>query len=134
MAPDAQGHLQAVWQPLPDKTPVQSGDLLRCTLRAENSGPRPTQHLVLTQPIPHGATYVPSSVSVAGADAVQPSFLLDGETTYSAAPTVPGPPQADGSTVRVPAPAEAYRALRWTFAQPLAPRQAALVSFQEKVR
>ena len=130
---DAQGREQEGWQAVPDNASVAPDETLRYTLRVENAGPRPIQNLVLTQPVPPRTTYALSSVAVEGADGVAPAFRVDGESAFQEAPTV-AVAQADGTAARVPAPAEAYRALRWTFVQPLAPAQVARITYQVKVR
>jgi len=130
---DAQGQPQESWQAVSDKAAVAPGETLRYTLRVENAGPRPIRNLALTQPVPPRTTYALSSVGIDGADGVQAAFRVDGESAFQAAPTG-AVAQPDGTIARVPAPAEAYRALRWTFGQSLAPAQIARITYQIKVR
>lgn len=130
---DAQGQPHEMWQGIPDKASVAPGETLRYTLRVENAGARPIRNLILTQPVPPRTAYALSSAGVEGAEGVQPTFRVDGESAFQAAPTV-AVAQPDGTVARVPAPAASYRALRWTFAQPLVPAQVARITYQVKVR
>lgn len=130
---DAQGQMHEAWQALSDKASVAPGETLRYTLRVENAGARPIRNLVLSQPVPPRTAYALSSAGVDGADGVQTTFRVDGESAFQAAPTV-AQTQPDGTVAHVPAPAEAYRALRWTFGQALAPAQVARITYQIKVR
>ncbi len=133
MVSDTQGRTQETWQALADGVGVQPGDVLRYTLRVQNGGALPVKNFVLTQPVPSGMVLQPGTVTVSGADGVQTLFRIDGQAGYSAAPTISAP-QPDGSVRSVPAPAEAYRAVRWVFAQPVAPAQDVRAVYTEKVR
>lgn len=130
---DAQGHVQETWTTLGAGTAVQAGDRLRCTVRITAQSARPVAHFVLTQPVPAGLAYVAGSASVRGADGVGITFRADGADGFQAVPTV-RVPQPDGSVKAVPAPPGTFRAVRWTWSQPLLPGQTAEAVFSEEVR
>ena len=126
---DAQGREQVFWKTL-DNGGVKPGDVLRYTLAGENHGPLPVSGLILTQPIPVEATFLPHSIT--GSDQARVTYSVDRGRTFDAAPTVrvAGP----GGTVKtLPAPPTAYTHVRWTLLDPVAPGASVRVACEVKV-
>ena len=126
---DAQGREQVFWQPL-GHGGVRPGDVLRYTLAGENHGPLPVSGLILTQPIPVEATFLPHSIT--GSDDARVTYSVDRGRTFDAAPTVriAGP---GGIIQTLPAPPTAYTHVRWTLLGPVAPGASVRVACEVKV-
>ncbi len=114
---DAEGNEVISWDSLEGEAKVKPGDVLRYTLSSENSGDKPAENLVLTQPIPAQTAYVIDSARANGATL---TYSIDGGQTYTVEPTVEVTLE-DGSVEVQPAPAEAYTHVRWDYGESLAP-------------
>lgn len=109
--PDTHFDGQYVWTALaPNSGAVHPGDVLRYRVAAENIGKAAVANLVVTQPIPAGTVYAPG-LDRETSEGPKPDFSLDGKR-FSTRPTR-AMPSADGIIHLVPAPPEAYVALRW---------------------
>lgn len=107
---------------------LRAGDKVRYTIVALNKGDAPALALAPSDPIPARMEYVGSSATAANA---KPEFTLDGKT-WSAHPTVIVK-TATGNVVK-PAPASAYKSIRWVMATPLAPKASAKFAFEVRVK
>lgn len=131
-AADAQGKPHISWAALTAASiKVHPGDVLRYRVQAENSGAVPITGLAVTQPVPSGSVYLAHSADGEAANGAQVAYSLDG-THFSALPmrTVTG---LDGVPQTLPAPPEAYTALRWRFPT-LPARTTEAVTYQVRVR
>lgn len=107
------------------------GDTLVYTLEARNAGDGPAVGADLDDPIPEGTTLVVDSVEKSGA---RLSASLDGAKTWVAFPALVERRAEDGTTTRVPVPAEAYTHLRWSLPGAIAPGESRNVSFKVRIR
>ncbi|MBD1936284.1 DUF11 domain-containing protein [Microcoleus sp. FACHB-68] len=112
---DENGKQKTTWQTLPASAVVQPGDIIRYTLRGENSTTSPVNNFVLTQPIPQQTVYILNSA--AGLEA-KITYSIDNAKTYLANPTIQET-LPDGTIETKPAPAEAYTHIRWEFTKPV---------------
>ena len=126
---DENGKENTTWQTLPANAVVQSGDIIRYTLRGENSTASLVNNFVLTQPIPKQSVYVLNSAT--GTDA-KITYSIDNAKTYLANPTIQET-LPDGRVETKPAPAEAYTHIRWEFTKPVNPAQIG-ATYQVKVK
>lgn len=106
---DEQGKQKVTWQPLKGQAVVQSGDVLRYTLKAENTSDRPVKNLILNQPIPKGMVYVLKSTTVTNNAKI--SYSIDGGRSFVENPTVKVT-LPNGKVEIQPAPASAYTNIR----------------------
>ncbi len=116
------------------REPVENaspGDVLVYTIRAENVGDRPALHTNVEDPVPDGTVLDPSSVSTTRASV---DASLDGGKSWQAFPARLQVRQDDGTVREVPAPAESYTHLRWTFRDPLGPGEEREVLFKVRIQ
>lgn len=116
---DETGKQNTTWQTLPASAVVQPGDIIRYTLRGENSTTSPVNNFVLTQPIPQKTVYILNSAI--GTEA-KITYSIDNAKTYLANPTIQET-LPDGTIEIKPAPAEAYTHIRWEFTKPVNPAE-----------
>lgn len=132
VAADAQGKPRISWTALSAASiKVHPGDVLRYRVQAENTGAVPITGLAVTQPVPSGSVYLAHSADGEADSGAQVAYSLDG-AHFSVLPTrtVTGP---DGVAQTLPAPPEAYTALRWRFPT-LPARSNEAVTYQVRVR
>lgn len=125
---DASGRSSVVREPVAIANP---GDVIVYTLTAKNTGDAPALDPRIEDPLPSGTLLLLDSVETGGA-AVGAS--LDGGKTWQPFPARVERRRDDGTTERVPAPAEAYTILRWTFPDPLGPGESKDVRFKVRIR
>lgn len=128
---DDQGQPQIDWLRLEGEATVQPQDVLRYTISSANAGEMPAKNLVITQTIPPQMTYVLATAT--GNDGAAITYSLDGGESFVAEPLVEVV-QEDGTVTLEPAPAEAYTAIRWDFAQALEPEVAVQVAYDVAVK
>lgn len=129
---DAQGKEVRGWQAIPgNNVAAAPGQMLRFTLKAENTGDRPAKKLMLAQPIPPGTSYVLNTATAQSP--VRIVYSIDGGKTFVAKPTVKVS-LPDGKTEVRPAPAEVYTHVRWFFDQALLPKTSSKVFYQVKLK
>lgn len=133
MQKDAQGKQQITWQTLQGKVTVQPGDVIRYTVKGENSSNRPVNNLAFTQPIPQGTVYVLNSATVAQNAGARITYSINNGKTFVAKPMVQVK-LPDGKVEMRPAPAEAYTHVRWNFGSSVNPKTAMTASYQVKVQ
>ncbi len=104
-------------------TKVVPGDQVVWTITAANVCEGKAERFSIDNPVPTHMAYVPESAAVPGAEV---RYSLDGQR-YDA-PAALTVREADGSA-RV-ARADEYSAIRWTFANPVAPGQVAIARFR----
>ncbi len=133
----------AKWQALSSDSSsvIHSGDVIRYTLDVVNTGAPAVSGLVVTQPIPDGTIYILNTVRQTVSYA-SVTYLAGGASQYAAHPVAAQTPIKSGvatptpdlSPTPVPAPADSYQQVRWTFTQPLPGRTSVQVSYQVLVR
>lgn len=106
---DQQGKQIQKWQALKGQAVVQTLDVLRYTLNAENTSDRPVKNLILNQPIPKGMVYVLKSTNVTKNAKV--TYSIDGGRSFVENPTVKVT-LPNGKVKTQPAPASAYTNIR----------------------
>ena len=116
---DETGTQKTTWQTLPASAVVQPGDIIRYSLRGENSTSSPVNNFVLTQPIPQQTVYILNSATGLQAKI---TYSIDNAKTYLANPTLQET-LPDGTIQTKPAPAEAYTHIRWEFTKPVNPAE-----------
>ncbi|MBD2043134.1 DUF11 domain-containing protein [Microcoleus sp. FACHB-672] len=126
---DENGKENRTWQTLSANAVVQPGDIIRYTLRGENSTASLVNNFVVTQPIPKQTVYVLNSTT--GTDA-KITYSIDNAKTYLANPTIQKT-LPDGKIETKPAPAEAYTHIRWEFTKPVNPAEIE-ATYQIKVK
>ncbi|MBW4679743.1 MAG: hypothetical protein KME19_06475 [Microcoleus vaginatus WJT46-NPBG5] len=126
---DENGKENTTWQTLPANAVVQPGDIIRYTLRGENSTASLVNNFVLTQPIPKQSVYVLNSATATDAKI---TYSIDNAKTYLANPTIQET-LPDGRVETKPAPAEAYTHIRWEFTKPVNPAEIG-ATYQVKVK
>lgn len=127
---DQQGKQKVTWQALKGQAVVQSGVVLRYTLKAENKSDRPVKNLTLNQPIPKGMMYVLKSTTVTNNAKI--TYSIDGGRSFIENPTVKVT-LPNGKVATQPAPASAYTNLR--FQLPLvAVKTTVKATYQTQVR
>ncbi|MCU0548563.1 MAG: hypothetical protein MUC48_04375 [Leptolyngbya sp. Prado105] len=127
---DAQGKEQVSWSEIKQDVTVKKGTVLRLQVLGHNTGDRPAEKLVVTQPVPRGTVYTIGSATQENAEL---DYSVDGGKTYSPNPmvviTLP-----DGRTGLQPAPADTYSHVRWTFSRAIAPQSGVEVSYEVSVQ
>ncbi|MEA5580402.1 hypothetical protein VB620_03485 [Nodularia harveyana UHCC-0300] len=108
---DQQGKQVKKWQLLQGKATVQPGDVLRYTLKGENTGDRPVKNLTLNQPIPQGMVYVLKSAKTDVSANSKITYSIDGGRSFVDQPTVKVT-LPNGNVEVKPAPATAYTHIR----------------------
>ncbi len=106
---------------------VVPGDEIVWTITATNVCKEATDNIVIANPVPEHMAYVANSAMGTGADI---AYSLDGKEFKSA--TELQVRAADG-TPRA-APADEYRAIRWTYKSAFAPGATAFVRYRALVR
>lgn len=109
---------------------TRPGDVLVYTVRATNVGDAPAVAPRVDDPIPSGTVLLVDSVALEGP---RPHASLDGGRTWTSFPAFETRTREDGTTLQVPAPAEAYTHLRWTWDGALAPGSSADLEFKVRV-
>lgn len=130
---DAQGKTQVSWQPLQGKVTVQPGDVIRYTVKGENSSDRPVKNLAFTQPIPKQTVYVLNSATVAQNAGARVTYSIDNGKTFVQKPMVQVK-LPNGKVEMRPAPAEAYTHIRWNFGSAIDPKTIMSASYEVKVQ
>jgi uncharacterized repeat protein (TIGR01451 family) len=125
------GNAHAKWASLDDKTKVAPGDRILYKIQVTNHGDRDARHASALGPIPAGTTFV-AGTATTSAD-LRVDYSVDGGKSFSASPTITVTDK-DGKTQVVPAPAERYTTVRWTWNAPLPAGAEANVSYEVKVR
>ena len=108
-------------------TKVVPGDEVVWTIVAKNLCAKPTDNIVIANPVPEQMTYVAGSAIGVGTEI---EYSLDGK--QFAAPTALVVREADG-TARV-ARSDEYRAVRWTYSSSFAPGATAFVRYRAAVK
>ena len=106
---------------------VVPGDEVVWTIVAKNICAKPTENIVIANPVPEQMTYIAGSAIGVGTEI---HYSLDGK--QFAAPTALIVRDADG-TARV-ARSDEYRAVRWTYASSFAPGASAFVRYRAAVK
>jgi uncharacterized repeat protein (TIGR01451 family) len=132
VAKDAQGKPKVSWQALGNNAEVESGNVLRYTVKGVNEGNRAAKNLTVVQPVPKGLSYVLNSAT-ASAGAPEMTYSIDGGKTFSVQPMV-SVTLPNGQVVQRPAPAAAYSNVRWKFAQPINPKAITVLAYQVSVK
>lgn len=119
------------WVNLKDGAQVAPGERILYKLDLVNDGEQEARNPVALGPVPAGTAFVPGTASTA--PNLQVDYSIDGGKTYSEKPliTVTG---RDGRRQTLPAPADRYTTIRWTWRTPLAAGTTASVSYQVQVR
>ena len=112
-------------------TEAATGDILVYTLRATNTGTGPAVATQIEDPIPTGTVLVVDSVAK---DGYHIEASLDGGKSWQAFPITITRKSPTGADETVPAPADAYTALRWILNGPLQPGDGQDVSFKVRIR
>ena len=128
-----QGHPSAgaAWVSLKDGTQVSPGEKILYKVDLINEGTQEARKPVALGPVPAGTAFVPGTAS-AGPD-LRIDYSVDGGKTFSEKPTITVTGK-DGRAQTVPAPADRYTTIRWTWGTPLAAGATASVSYQVQVR
>jgi uncharacterized repeat protein (TIGR01451 family) len=129
---DAQGQTKVSWQALNNGAEVESGNVLRYTVKGVNEGNRAAKNLTVVQPVPQGLSYVLNSAT-ASAGAPETTFSIDGGKTFAAKPTI-AVTLPNGQIEYRPAPVTAYSNVRWTFSQPINPKATTVLAYQVSVK
>ena len=119
------------WVTLKDGAQVVPGEKILYKIDLVNDGEQEARNPVALGPVPAGTVFIPGTASTA--PDLKVDYSIDGGRTYSEKPliTVTG---KDGRQQTVPAPAERYTTIRWTWGTPLAAGTTATVSYQVQVR
>jgi uncharacterized repeat protein (TIGR01451 family) len=133
MQKDAQGKEQVMWQPLQGKATVQPGDVIRYTVKGENSSDSPVRNLAFTQPIPKQTVYVLNSATVGQNAGARITYSINNGKTFVEKPMVQVK-LPDGKVEMRPAPAEAYTHVRWNFGSSVNPKTMMAASYQVRVQ
>ena len=126
------GKQQVSWQNLQGNVTVQPGDVIRYTVTGANNGDRPTNNLVVTQPIPRQTAYILNSSNTINSSATV-TYSIDNGKTFVAKPTVKVK-LTDGKVETRPAPAEAYTHVRWKFTSAIAAKSKVAAAYQVRVK
>lgn len=127
---DAQGQAQVQWQPLMSNAAVQPGDVIRFTLRGNNTSASPAKQLVLQQPIPKGTRLVLQSARmVKGSSEIL--YSIDQGKSFSRNPVITV--TENGRAVERSAAAEAYTHIQLRLGQALAPQAEIEGEYQVRV-
>jgi len=119
------------WTRVASGSAATPGEVIRYTLRADNTTSLPLHGVVRVQPSPAGTTFEAFSATPVEGAAV--SYSIDRGRSYQARPTLRT--RLKNGTIRVQiAPVEKYTNVRWTFNRPLRPHETAVVSCQVRVR
>ena len=107
------------------------GDTIHYAITAQNVGDGIMTIPVVTDPVPAGVVYVPTSAK--GEDAVI-TYSVNSGITYQAWPPVYTVRDADGQELVKNAPPEMITHIRWELQQPLAPNETKILEFDVKVK
>ncbi len=121
----------ATWITLKDGSKVAPGYRILYKVDLTNKGTQEARTPVALGPIPAGTVYVSGTASARPGLTVE--YSIDGGKTFAAKPVI-GVKGKDGSEQTVPAPADRYTTIRWTWGTPLAAGASASVSYQVRVR
>jgi len=121
----------AAWVTLKDGAQVAPGEKILYRLDLINEGGQEARNPVALGPVPAGTAFVPGTASTA--PDLKVDYSLDGGKTFSEKPTITATGK-DGRPQIVPAPADRYTTIRWTWGTPLAVGATASVSYQVQVR
>ena len=119
------------WISLKDGTQVTPGEKILYTLDLTNSGGEEARNPVALGPVPAGTAFVPGTASTA--PGLKVDYSIDGGKSFSPKPTITVTGK-DGRPQIVPAPADRYTTIRWTWETPLPAGATASVSYQVQVR
>ena len=125
------GTPEAKWASLSDKTKVAPGDRILYKIQLANRGDREASHASALGPIPAGTAYVAGTASTS--PGLRIDYSVDGGKSFSSSPTITLTGK-DGKPQVVPAPADRYTTVRWTWNTPLPAGAEANVSYQVQVR
>ena len=121
----------AKWASLEDNTKVSPGDRILYKILVSNQGDREASHASALGPIPAGTAYLAGTATTSSEMRVE--YSVDGGKNFSSTPTVTVLGK-DGKAQIVPAPADRYTTVRWTWNKPLPVGAEATVSYQVQVR
>ena len=122
---------EAKWSLLGEGTKVSPGDRILYRVEVSNQGDTEAKNPTAFGPIPAGTKYVAGTATQDVS--LKVDYSIDGGKTFAAVPslTVTG---KDGKAQTVPAPADRYTTVRWTWSVPLPAGATSSVSYQVQVR
>jgi len=128
-----QGHpaAGAAWVSLKDGTQVSPGEKILYRVDLINEGTQEARKPMALGPVPAGTAFVPGTASVG--PGLKVDYSIDGGKTFSEKPTITATGK-DGRPQIVPAPADRYTTIRWTWGTSLAAGATASASYQVQVR
>lgn len=113
---DDQGKEEISWEALSNQAVVQPGDTVRYTGLSANTGDIEAQDLDIVQPIPAQTTFVIGSATMTSNAKL--TYSIDGGQSFVETPMVKVALE-DGTIAEVPAPAETYTHVKWSFEEAL---------------
>ena len=123
------GDKEVRWQDLGNSPTVAPGDVLRYTVKGENTGSSPAENLAITQPIPRQMTYkIGSAASLDGAEI---TYSIDNGETFVPSPKIKI--KEEDAVVERPAPPEAYTHIRWKF-DSVSPEKITTATYEVRVQ
>jgi len=119
------------WVTLKNGAQVAPGERILYRLDLVNQGELEARNPVALGPVPAGTAFVPGTASTA--PDLKIDYSIDGGKTFSEKPIIVVTGK-DGRRQIMPAPADRYTTVRWTWGTPLAAGATASVSYQVQVR
>ena len=119
------------WAAFQEGTMVRPGERIMYRLELENRGDQEARNPVAVGPVPAGTTFVLGTATTARN--LKVDYSVDSGKTFSESPTVTVTGK-DGKSRTIPAPAERYTTVRWTWSSPLAAHERASVTYEVAVR
>jgi len=119
------------WVTLKNGAQVAPGERILYRLDLTNDGGQEARNPVALGPVPAGTAFVPGTASTA--PDLKVDYSIDGGKTFFEKPTIVVTGK-DGRRQIMPAPADRYTTVRWTWGTPLAAGATASVSYQVQVR